>query len=75
MVPNTPDTHCGDITGDTYVMDADGYFWHQARSDDMIISAGYNIAGPEVEGAPCSPIRPSPNAAWWAKRTSSAARS
>jgi 2-aminobenzoate-CoA ligase len=39
------------ITGDTYVMDADGYFWHQARSDDMIISAGYNIAGPEVEGA------------------------
>jgi 2-aminobenzoate-CoA ligase len=37
------------ITGDTYVMDADGYFWYQARSDDMIISAGYNIAGPEVE--------------------------
>jgi 2-aminobenzoate-CoA ligase len=30
-------------------MDADGYFWYQARSDDMIISAGYNIAGPEVE--------------------------
>lgn len=37
------------VTGDTYVMDADGYFWYQARSDDMIISAGYNIAGPEVE--------------------------
>ena len=37
------------ITGDTYLMDADGYFWYQARSDDMIISAGYNIAGPEVE--------------------------
>jgi 2-aminobenzoate-CoA ligase len=37
------------ITGDTYVMDADGYFWYQARNDDMIISAGYNIAGPEVE--------------------------
>ena len=37
------------ITGDTYVMDKDGYFWYQARSDDMIISAGYNIAGPEVE--------------------------
>jgi 2-aminobenzoate-CoA ligase len=37
------------ITGDTYVMDADGTFWYQARSDDMIISAGYNIAGPEVE--------------------------
>jgi 2-aminobenzoate-CoA ligase len=39
------------ITGDTYVMDKDGYFWYQARSDDMIISAGYNIAGPEVESA------------------------
>jgi 2-aminobenzoate-CoA ligase len=35
--------------GDTYVQDADGYFWYQARSDDMIISSGYNIAGPEVE--------------------------
>ncbi|MGH3735908.1 MAG: AMP-binding protein [Micromonosporaceae bacterium] len=39
------------LTGDTYLRDADGYFWYQARSDDMIISAGYNIAGPEVEGA------------------------
>jgi 2-aminobenzoate-CoA ligase len=39
------------ITGDTYVRDADGYYWFQARSDDMIISAGYNIAGPEVEEA------------------------
>jgi len=39
------------VTGDTYRMDADGYFWYQARSDDMIISAGYNIAGPEVESA------------------------
>jgi 2-aminobenzoate-CoA ligase len=39
------------VTGDTYIMDADGYFWYQARSDDMIISAGYNIAGPEVEEA------------------------
>jgi 2-aminobenzoate-CoA ligase len=39
------------VTGDTYVMDADRYFWYQARSDDMIISAGYNIAGPEVEAA------------------------
>ncbi len=38
------------LTGDTYKMDADGYFWYQARSDDMIISAGYNISGPEVEG-------------------------
>jgi 2-aminobenzoate-CoA ligase len=39
------------ITGDTYLMDQDGYFWFQARSDDMIISSGYNIAGPEVESA------------------------
>jgi 2-aminobenzoate-CoA ligase len=39
------------ITGDTYRKDADGYFWYQARSDDIIISSGYNIAGPEVEEA------------------------
>lgn len=39
------------ITGDTYVQDEDGYFWYQARNDDMIVSAGYNIAGPEVEAA------------------------
>jgi 2-aminobenzoate-CoA ligase len=39
------------VTGDTYLMDAEGYYWYQARSDDMIISAGYNIAGPEVEAA------------------------
>jgi len=39
------------ITGDAYMMDADGYFFYQARTDDMIISAGYNIAGPEVEDA------------------------
>ena len=39
------------ITGDAYAMDEDGYFFYQARTDDMIISAGYNIAGPEVEGA------------------------
>ncbi|HKE52544.1 MAG TPA: AMP-binding protein [Actinomycetes bacterium] len=39
------------LTGDTYLRDSDGYFWYQARSDDMIISAGYNIAGPEVEEA------------------------
>ncbi|OIV36578.1 2-aminobenzoate-CoA ligase [Mangrovactinospora gilvigrisea] len=37
------------VTGDTYVRDRDGYFHYRARSDDMIISAGYNIAGPEVE--------------------------
>jgi len=39
------------FTGDAYSMDADGYFYYQARTDDMIVSAGYNIAGPEVEGA------------------------
>ena len=39
------------ITGDTYRRDADGYFWYQARSDDIIISSGYNIAGPEIEEA------------------------
>jgi len=37
------------FTGDTYIRDGDGYFWYQARSDDMIISGGYNIAGPEIE--------------------------
>jgi 2-aminobenzoate-CoA ligase len=39
------------VTGDTYHQDADGYFWFQARSDDMILSSGYNISGPEVEAA------------------------
>jgi 2-aminobenzoate-CoA ligase len=39
------------ISGDTYVMDSDGYFWYQSRSDDMIVSAGYNIAGTDVEVA------------------------
>ncbi|WP_084714084.1 AMP-binding protein [Streptacidiphilus rugosus] len=39
------------ITGDTYVRDREGYFWFQARSDDMIVSSGYNIAAPEVEHA------------------------
>ena len=43
--------HGWNLTGDTYSMDSDGYFWYQARSDDMIISSGYNIAGPEVESA------------------------
>jgi 2-aminobenzoate-CoA ligase len=37
------------LPGDTFVQDADGYFFYQARNDDMIVSAGYNIAGPEVE--------------------------
>ena len=39
------------VTGDVYVRDGDGYFHYQARADDMIISAGYNIAGAEVEEA------------------------
>jgi 2-aminobenzoate-CoA ligase len=39
------------VTGDAYLMDEDGYFWFQARTDDMIVSSGYNIAGPEVEAA------------------------
>ena len=39
------------LPGDSFTVDEDGYFWYQARSDDMIISAGYNIAGPEVEAA------------------------
>ncbi|MEU8759972.1 AMP-binding protein [Streptomyces sp. NPDC048659] len=39
------------ITGDTYVREPDGYFRYVARADDMIISAGYNIAGPQVEEA------------------------
>ncbi|MFY7960352.1 MAG: AMP-binding protein, partial [Elsteraceae bacterium] len=37
------------LTGDMYLRDPEGWFWYQARADDMIISAGYNIAGPEIE--------------------------
>ncbi|MGE0138563.1 MAG: AMP-binding protein [Ilumatobacteraceae bacterium] len=39
------------LTGDSFTQDDDGYFHFAARSDDMIISSGYNIAGPEVEAA------------------------
>jgi 2-aminobenzoate-CoA ligase len=39
------------LTGDAFSMDADGYFWFSARTDDMIISSGYNISGFEVEAA------------------------
>jgi 2-aminobenzoate-CoA ligase len=39
------------VTGDIYRVDEDGYFWFVSRADDMIVSAGYNIAGPEVEWA------------------------
>lgn len=37
------------ITGDVYRQDEDGFFWYECRNDDLIISGGYNIAGPEVE--------------------------
>ena len=37
------------VTGDTFVRDEDGYFYYQARTDNMIVSSGYNIGGPEVE--------------------------
>lgn len=43
--------HGWNVTGDAYLVDEDGTFVYQARTDDMIISGGYNIAGPEVEGA------------------------
>ncbi len=43
--------HGWNVTGDLYRVDEDGYFWFISRVDDMIISAGYNIAGPEVEWA------------------------
>ena len=39
------------MTGDTYRRDSDGYYWYLARSDDMIVSSGYNIGAPEVENA------------------------
>jgi 2-aminobenzoate-CoA ligase len=39
------------VTGDSYLIDEEGYFVYQARNDDMIITTGYNVAGPEVEGA------------------------
>lgn len=39
------------VTGDSYRLDDDGYFWYLARADDMIVSSGYNIAPPEVEAA------------------------
>jgi 2-aminobenzoate-CoA ligase len=37
------------LPGDSVYLDADGYVFYQARADDMIVSAGYNISGPEVE--------------------------
>jgi 2-aminobenzoate-CoA ligase len=41
--------HGWNVTGDAYVVDEDGYFWYQGRTDDMIVSAGYNISGIEIE--------------------------
>ena len=43
--------HGWNLTGDTYRKDRDGYYWYMARSDDMIVSSGYNIGAPEVENA------------------------
>ena len=46
------------VTGDTYRRDADGYYWYLARSDDMIVSSGYNIGAPgSGERAPRAPRR------------------
>ncbi|SFC57076.1 2-aminobenzoate-CoA ligase [Nocardioides terrae] len=39
------------VTGDTFLRDPDGYFWYCSRTDDMIVSSGYNIGGAEVEAA------------------------
>jgi 2-aminobenzoate-CoA ligase len=39
------------VTGDTFTRDEDGYFYYEARSDNMIVSSGYNIGAPEVEAA------------------------
>ena len=39
------------VTSDIFVRDEDGYFWYRSRNDSMIVSSGYNIAGPEVEAA------------------------
>ncbi|WP_338758380.1 benzoate-CoA ligase family protein [Massilia sp. METH4] len=51
--PRQKDYVCNgwNLTGDAYETDADGYFYYRSRTDDMIVSAGYNIAGPEVEDA------------------------
>jgi 2-aminobenzoate-CoA ligase len=39
------------ITGDLFTRDSEGYYWYVSRADDLIVSSGYNIAGPEVEQA------------------------
>ncbi|HVO45932.1 MAG TPA: AMP-binding protein [Steroidobacteraceae bacterium] len=39
------------LTGDRYYLDEDGYYWFQSRTDDLIVSSGYNISGAEIEEA------------------------
>ena len=63
------------LTGDAYLMDADGYFHYQARTDDMIISAGYNIAGARGRGRAAAAPGGGRMRAWSACPTRSAARS
>jgi 2-aminobenzoate-CoA ligase len=41
--------HGWNLPGDSYRVDEEGYFWYQARTDDLIVSSGYKISGPEVE--------------------------
>ena len=41
--------HGWNLTGDAYRHDADGYFWFEARTDDMIVTSGYNVSGVEIE--------------------------
>lgn len=43
--------HGWNLTGDRYYLDEDGYYWFESRTDDLIVSAGYNISGAEVEEA------------------------
>ncbi len=57
------------ITGDTFVQDEDGYFYYQARSDDMIVSSGYNIAGPGGRGGAAGASGGRRVRAWSACRT------
>ena len=53
---DSPDLQCKyvqdgwNITGDSYRMDNDGYFWYEGRTDDLIVSAGYKISAVEIEG-------------------------
>ncbi len=61
------------VTGDTYVRDEDGYFWYQARNDDMIVSGRLQHCRPRGGGQPSSPIRPSPRPASSASPIPSAA--